>query len=96
MPMRGCCYCAAVTVGIEVCVVFGLRPLELLILVGLALLFFGPKRLPGLGKSLGSAIRDFKSSLRGDEQNASANTPATADAQHQLPQAPPPEPKPKA
>ena len=40
---------------------------HLLVLVGLVLFFFGPSRLPGLGKSLGESIRGFKKGLEGDE-----------------------------
>ncbi len=36
---------------------------EIIVIVGLALLFFGPARLPGLGKSMGEAIRGFKKGL---------------------------------
>lgn len=36
---------------------------EILLILGIALLFFGPSRLPGLGKSLGEAIRGFKKGL---------------------------------
>jgi sec-independent protein translocase protein TatA len=53
--------------------VFGLRPLEMLIIVGLVLLFFGPKRLPGLGSSLGSAIRGFKKSISGQDEGEAAD-----------------------
>ena len=35
----------------------------LLILLGIAILIFGPKRLPGLGRSLGSGLREFKDSI---------------------------------
>lgn len=39
-----------------------------MILIGIVLLvFFGPSRLPGLGKSMGEAIRGFKKGLNGDE-----------------------------
>lgn len=38
-------------------------PTHLLIVVGLALLLFGPKKLPELGKGLGQSIRDFKSAM---------------------------------
>ena len=40
---------------------------QILIVVGLILLFFGPKRIPGLGKSLGEAIRGFKKGISDDE-----------------------------
>ncbi|PZS26749.1 MAG: hypothetical protein DLM61_17770, partial [Pseudonocardiales bacterium] len=36
---------------------------ELLILLGIILLVLGPKRLPGLGRSLGSCMREFKDSI---------------------------------
>jgi sec-independent protein translocase protein TatA len=38
-------------------------PMELIIILGVALLIFGPKRLPEAGRSLGRGLRDFKSSL---------------------------------
>lgn len=36
---------------------------HLLMVLGITLIFFGPSRLPGLGKSLGEAIRGFKKGL---------------------------------
>jgi sec-independent protein translocase protein TatA len=39
-------------------------PWEILILLVVVLLVFGPKRLPEFGKSLGRGMREFKSSLR--------------------------------
>ena len=42
-----------------------LSPTHLLLVLGVALLFLGPKRLPEVGRGLGSAIRDFKGSLSG-------------------------------
>src|SRR6187455_3223066 len=38
---------------------------ELLIVLGIVLVIFGPKRLPGLGRQLGSGMREFKDSLTG-------------------------------
>jgi sec-independent protein translocase protein TatA len=38
-------------------------PTELIIVLVIVLLIFGPKRLPGLGKSLGSGMREFKDSI---------------------------------
>ena len=40
-------------------------PLELLIVLVIVLVIFGPKRLPGLGRQLGSGMREFKDSIRG-------------------------------
>jgi sec-independent protein translocase protein TatA len=45
----------------------GLGPWHLLILLAVVLIFFGPSRLPGLGKSIGEAIRGFKKGLDNDE-----------------------------
>jgi len=42
-------------------------PLELAIVLIIALVIFGPKRLPELGKSVGRGIREFKSSISGDD-----------------------------
>jgi sec-independent protein translocase protein TatA len=40
-------------------------PWELLIVLGIVLLVFGPKRLPALGRSLGQGARSFRDSIRG-------------------------------
>ena len=40
-------------------------PTELIIVLVIVLLIFGPKRLPGLGKQLGGGMREFKESLTG-------------------------------
>lgn len=41
-------------------------PLELAIVLIIALVIFGPKRLPELGKSLGRGMREFKDSISGE------------------------------
>ena len=38
-------------------------PLEIAIVLAIVLLIFGPKRLPGLGKQLGTGMREFKDSI---------------------------------
>jgi sec-independent protein translocase protein TatA len=40
------------------------QPTHLLIIVGIALLVFGPKKLPELGKGLGESIRGFKAAMK--------------------------------
>ena len=40
-------------------------PLEILLLVGLALLLFGPKRLPEIANKLGKGMRELKDSVSG-------------------------------
>jgi sec-independent protein translocase protein TatA len=42
-------------------------PLELAIVLIIALIVFGPKRLPELGRSLGKGIREFRGSLGGED-----------------------------
>jgi sec-independent protein translocase protein TatA len=39
------------------------QPMHLLVIFGLALLVFGPKKLPELGKGIGEGIRGFKSAM---------------------------------
>ena len=46
---------------------------EMLLLAGIALLFFGPSRLPGLGKSVGQAIRGFKKGISEDSPDDEQN-----------------------
>jgi len=43
------------------------QPLHLLVIFGIALLVFGPKKLPELGKGIGEGIRGFKRAMKGDD-----------------------------
>lgn len=52
----------------------GLSFWHLLILLAIVLMFFGPSRLPGLGKSLGEAIRGFKDGLDGNKEKDVTHT----------------------
>ncbi|HZS51135.1 MAG TPA: twin-arginine translocase TatA/TatE family subunit [Bryobacterales bacterium] len=40
---------------------------ELLIIFGIAVLFFGSNKIPDLAKGLGEGIRNFKAAIKGDE-----------------------------
>jgi sec-independent protein translocase protein TatA len=44
-------------------------PLELLIVLGIVLMIFGPKRLPALGRQLGAGMREFKDSVTGKSKD---------------------------
>jgi len=56
------------------------QPMHLLFIAGLALLVFGPKKLPELGKGLGEGIRGFKSAMKLEpaEPKAAEKTKPTA------------------
>jgi sec-independent protein translocase protein TatA len=62
-------------------------PLEIAIVLLVVLVIFGPKRLPGLGRSLGSGMREFKDAITGkkgddedDEDDAFGERRTTRDA----------------
>jgi sec-independent protein translocase protein TatA len=44
-------------------------PLEIIIILVIVLLIFGPKRLPDLGRSLGRGMREFKDSVTGKDSD---------------------------
>jgi sec-independent protein translocase protein TatA len=45
------------------------QPMHLLVILFIALLVFGPKKLPELGKGLGEGIRSFKDSMNGKDEH---------------------------
>jgi sec-independent protein translocase protein TatA len=51
---------------------------ELLILLVVVLLFFGPKRLPEMGRSLGRGMREFKESVTGNNDHDDDDDPVAA------------------
>jgi sec-independent protein translocase protein TatA len=74
-----------------------LNPWELLILVVVLVLIFGPKRLPQAGRALGSSMRGFKDALTGrvdaqDEEAEQEQQKQLTAAQPAPPQPAPPEP----
>lgn len=44
-----------------------LQPMHLIVIVGIALLVFGPKKIPELGKGLGEGIRGFRVAMKDGE-----------------------------
>jgi len=69
---------------------------DLIVVLVIVLLIFGPKRLPGLGKQLGTGLREFKESITGEHKDdqpvsrpeiTSATSTSTADAAPSAPSA---------
>jgi sec-independent protein translocase protein TatA len=57
------------------------QPMHLLVVFGIALLVFGPKKLPELGKGIGEGIRGFKSAMKAEEEKPVSTTTALANDQ---------------
>ena len=66
---------------------FGIGIWEMLILLLVLLLVFGPKRLPEMGRALGKSMREFKESITGDNDDDRDNR-TTPAAPAELPAAP--------
>ena len=56
------------------------QPMHLLVIFGIALLVFGPKKLPELGKGIGEGIRGFKSAMKAEEPKPA--TPIAVNGQN--------------
>ncbi len=59
-------------------------PLEIIVILVIVLIVFGPKRLPDLGRSLGRGMREFKDSVTGKDSDdepprIASNEPAAAE-----------------
>ena len=52
---------------------FGLGVPELMVILVIALVIFGPSKLPQIGSGLGKAIRDFKKGVTGGEDEDASN-----------------------
>lgn len=59
---------------------FDISPIQIGIVLLVALLIFGPKRLPEMGRGLGRGIRDFKSGITGHDDTADRPSPAGVEA----------------
>jgi sec-independent protein translocase protein TatA len=64
------------------------NPLHIAFLVVILLLVFGAKRLPEIGRSLGSGMREFKDSISGERPDAGQQQPALPQATQQPPEPP--------
>lgn len=59
---------------------FGIGTQELIIFLVIVLLIFGPKNLPKLARSMGRAVRDFKSGISGIDKELEAEEEAEEEA----------------
>jgi sec-independent protein translocase protein TatA len=55
------------------------QPMHLLVIFGIALLVFGPKKLPELGKGIGDGIRGFKEAMNPRDESAKVSTVISGD-----------------
>ena len=51
------------------------QPMHLLVILGIALLVFGPKKLPELGRGLGDGIKGFKEAISGPRNELPTDSP---------------------
>jgi sec-independent protein translocase protein TatA len=58
----------------------GIGVTELIIVLVIVLIIFGPKRLPSMGRSLGSGMREFKDSISGKHKDEDDDRPEIAEA----------------
>ena len=74
------------------------NPLHIALIVVLVLLVFGARRLPEIGRSLGSGMREFKEAVTGESKPQSSSTPTLGAGEQPIaqpqpqPQSPAPEP----
>jgi sec-independent protein translocase protein TatA len=52
---------------------------EMIVILAIALLIFGPSKLPGLARGLGQAIRGFKDAVREGEENTPTTPPTSSE-----------------
>ena len=55
---------------------FNVGPMELILVLAIALIVLGPKKLPEAGRSIGKGMREFKDSIAGDTHHDEDERPA--------------------
>ncbi len=60
------------------------QPLHILLIVGIALLLFGPSKFAGLGKGLGEGIRNFKASMKEEDPKPADPAKPLTDADKKI------------
>jgi sec-independent protein translocase protein TatA len=59
---------------------FGIQPIHIILIIIVALLLFGPKRLPEMGRSIGKAINEFRNGTREMTDSLRAEVTGSGDA----------------
>jgi len=59
---------------------FNVGPMELIVVLAIALIVLGPKRLPSAGRSLGNGLREFKGAITGDGNDRDRERDTDLDA----------------
>ncbi len=65
---------------------FGLGVPELIVILVVALIIFGPGKLPEIGSALGKGIRDFRKAMEGGDKETEAIAPPDAEAKIATPE----------
>jgi len=60
---------------------FGLGPMELILILVIVIVLFGAKRLPAIGEGLAKGIRSFRTNMNDDDKNS---TPKTDEKERQI------------
>lgn len=68
---------------------FGIGPLELIIVLVIILVIFGPKRLPQAGRALGQGLREFKDSVTSKDKDSEPAEPTELPPAEEKPVEPP-------
>ena len=67
-------------------IIRGLGPLELIIILVIVMMVFGVGKLPQVGSAMGKAIREFRKSQSGEEEEAKETTEKSSEEEKEVPQ----------
>ena len=75
---------------------FGLQPWHLIVILAVALIVFGPSRLPEIGKAIGNSIREFREAAEGTQNELRKGLEAKPEPRPEPKVEPKPEAKPES